>query len=152
MTMTTTADSVWTSFAESLAQALRETPQDEFFAMELECDDDSGACRYVQFCAYGPGRIRCEVVSNEYLAASLRHTVADLRWLAEQGWGEPGDTDGQGSPNHYLDVDVEWAEFAADQIVRVFRELWGVSDLHEIVVDRSLARRLRWIADGEELR
>lgn len=152
MSTALTTDTVWTSFSDSLARALRETPQDDSFALELESDDDSGACRYVQFCAYGPGRIRCEVVSNEYLALSLKHTVADLRWLAAQGWGEPGDTNGQGSTNHYLDVDVEWVEFAADQVVRVFRDLWSVADIGEIVADRDLIDRLGWVAPEGELR
>ena len=148
-TKTASSDATWSSLGATLAQVLRETPEDEFFAMELACDDDSGASRYVQFCAYGPGMIRCEVVSNEYLAESCMHTVEDLRWLAGQGWGEPGDIDGQGSLNHYLDVDAAWAEFAADQIIRVFRELWGVTGIHEIYIDRSIVQRFRGIAQDE---
>ena len=42
---TTIRDAVWSSFSASLALVLRETPQDEFFVLELECDDDSGAGR-----------------------------------------------------------------------------------------------------------
>ena len=142
-----TTDAEWASFSASLARLLRKTPTDDTFAIELPCDDDSGAAPYVQFCAYGPGRIRCEVVSNEYLARSRRHSVEDLRWLAHEGWGEPGDVNGAGSPHHYLDVDVEWAELAADQAVRVLRDLWGVTDLHrEVFMDADALRRFRWVA------
>ncbi len=117
--------------------------------MELACDDDSGAGRYVQFCAYGPGMIRCEVVSNEYLAEELHAHRRRPAVARHQGWGEPGDIDGQGSPNHYLDVDVAWAEFAADQIVRVFREPVGRHRDPRDLVDRSIVQRFRGIAQEE---
>ena len=64
-----------------------------------------------------------------------------------EGWGEPGDVNGSGSPNHYLDVDVESADLAADQAVRVFRDLWGVTDLHgEVLMDADALRRFRWVS------
>ncbi len=145
-----TSDDVWSQFSASLAQLLRETPTDDHVVLELECDDDSGAAPYVQFCAYGPGRIRCEVVSNEYLARSRRHSVEDLRWLAHEGWGEPGDVKGGGSPNHYLDVDVEWADLAADLAIWVLRDLWGVTDVHrEILMDADALRRFRWVSSAD---
>lgn len=123
----------WLRFSAWLAHVLSVLPENESFGLMLESDDDdSGAARYVQFCAYGPGMLRCEVVSNEYLAASRQHTTEDLSWLADQGWGEPNEDDPQGSPNHYLDVAVEWSELAADLAVRVLRDLWGVTKASEL--------------------
>lgn len=135
----------WTIFSASLARLLRQTPQDDSFGMRSARD----GARYVQFCAYGPGRLRCEVVSNEYLPSERRHTVENLRWLAQEGWGEPGDIEGPGSPNHYIDVDVEWADFAADMAVRVFRDLWDVGGFTEIVIDEAVHHRFRFVIDGQ---
>lgn len=146
MTMVITRVDPWTTFSASLARLLRQTPQDDSFGMQVARDN----VRYVQFCAYGPGRLRCEVVSNEYLPRERRHTVKDLRWLANQGWGEPGDVEGQGSPNHYLDVDVEWADFAADMAVRVFRDLWGLGGFDQILIDEAVLHRFQFVTDESE--
>ena len=75
----TTTDAEWASFSASLARLLRKTPTNDTFAIELPCDDDSGAAPYVQFCAYGPGRVRCEVASNEYAGEVLGIIDADNR-------------------------------------------------------------------------
>jgi hypothetical protein len=142
----------WAAFSYSLAHVLRRLRPDSTFSLEMNDGDEHDAARYMQFCAYGPGMLRCEVVSNDFLPPERKHSIVDLRWLADAGWGEPGDTDGRGSPNHYLDVAIEWVDFAADLAVRVFRDLWGVTELTEIVADLDDLRRFRWLAVPDKLR
>ena len=100
--------------AYSLEQYLASMPEDAIFTLYVDeqarrgFDPDlDGYPRYVQFCAYEGGMVRCEVVSNTYLPADMQHTIDDLITMRSDGWTLPDDEHVSGSPNLYVDTDVD---------------------------------------------
>lgn len=100
--------------------------------------------RYVQFCAYGPGMVRCEVVGNAYLPPNMRHCVGDLVSLRMMGWRLPAEVQNEvgdsGSPNLFMDVHADETARAAEATITTFREIWGVASPDGIVTDAEMLR------------
>lgn len=147
----------WPALSYSIADLLCRVEQDSSFSFEKfdgEFDefDLHVTSRYVQFCAHGPGWLRCEVVSNRFLPQSEQHSAAQERELDEMGWNAPDDDDGSGSPNWWIDVELVWVDFAADMVVQVFRDVWGVERLEQLVCDKDRLRHFRWLELPEALR
>ena len=147
----------WTAFSYSLAQVLRKLRQDATFGLQMddgEVDEfgEPSAPKYLQFRAYGPGWLRCEVVSNTYLPPEHQFSPTQEQQLAAMGWASPGHEDENGSPNHYLDVETVWVDFVADLVVRVFRDVWSVTRIEQIIGDADDMRRFCWLAVPDELR
>ena len=141
----------WTVFAYSLADVLNGLREDATFGLEVDDGDfdDFGeptSSRYMQFRAFGPGWLRCEVVSNAFLPPEHQFKPEQEQQLADMGWSQPGDEHEQGSPNHYLDVETVWVDFVADLAVRVFRDIWSVDRIEQIVGAADDMRRFRWLA------
>ncbi|NRQ50419.1 TY-Chap domain-containing protein [Aeromicrobium stalagmiti] len=137
----------WHDLEFSLGRHLQVMPDDEIFTLYVDepdrpgFDPDFDSCaRYVQFCSYDQGWVRCEVVSNKYLPHDLKHSVDDLIAMRVDGWTLPGDEDGSGSPNIYLDVEVCDAAAASARVMRVFREVWHVADAGGVTCDADALR------------
>lgn len=132
----------WLDLGHSLAEALRDLDEDETLSMHVpttgcEGEDlfgESYCDRYLQFCAYGPGWLRCEVVSNEFLCPTHAHSRREERHLVRMGWNAPRRDDPQGSPNFWVDVETVWVDFVADMVLRVLRETWRVEDPRELLL------------------
>jgi hypothetical protein len=146
----------WPSFSYSLADVLVHLSDDETFSMQKDDGqvDEFGepdALRYVQVCAYGSGWLRCEVVSNRFLPPDHQHSLEHEEMLRAAGWNEPSD-DEEASPNWYVDIESAWVDFAADMIGAVFRDVWGVTRVSQIVGDEHDVRRFRWRELPDDLR
>lgn len=138
----------WESLAYSLAAHLAAMEDDEHFVLYAgppEPDDLADKYhRYVQFCAYDSGQtVRCEVVSNAYRPEHLKHSVDDLVMLRTAGWFLPSDVPTEvgdsGSPNLFMDVESDAAEFAAGAVITVLRDVWH-ADVHDVVTDADHLR------------
>ena len=123
----------WTRFQAQLADHLAEMAEDDLLLLEAESstEDDEGAAPYVQFSAWGDGQLRCEAVSNHYLADRHRlRRVAQLR-LWDLGFStptcDPGDLADSGSANFWVDATTGDADRLAVMAVRALRDVYGVT-------------------------
>ena len=88
--------------------------EDEILLLEVDGgEDQEGAAPYVQLCRWDD-EVRCEAVSNAYLAAPYELDGRALpRWAY---WGstypsyEPGEEEDTGSSNFWLDVAADEAD------------------------------------------
>lgn len=123
----------WTRFQAQLADHLLELEEHDLLLLEAESslDDADGAAPYVQFCAWGPGQLRCEAVSNTYLAPTHRLDDARLVAIEELGFEAPshdaGEAADDGSANFWIDVDHDEADRLAVMAVRALRDVYGVA-------------------------
>lgn len=97
-----------------------------------EEDEDDGCAPYVQFCAWGEDRVRCEVSSNAYLTADHRLDPVGTETLKGLGWAPPthgrDDEDADaGSANFHLDVERSSADRLAVMTVKALRDVFGVA-------------------------
>jgi len=126
----------WSEFQARLADHVAEMEDDALLIVGAESsvdeDEGAGAAPYVQFCAFSEDQVRCEMSSNEYLAAKHRLDPVGVETLKGLGWSAPtcdrDDEDpGEGSANFYLDVDRSHADQLAVMTVTAFREVFGVA-------------------------
>jgi hypothetical protein len=92
---------------------------------ETAVDEEDGAAPYVQFCAWGGGHVRCEAVSNDFLAREYHLDDVGTLALLELGYGAPHDGC-SGSPNFFVDLRTTEADRAAVMAVRALRDVFGV--------------------------
>lgn len=137
----------WADLAYSLGQHLASMPEDATFTLYVDeqarpgFDPDlDGYPRYVQFCAYEGGMLRCEVVSNTYLPPDMQHSIDDLIAMRADGWTLPDDEHVSGSPNLYVDIDADDAAEVAAMVVRVFQDVWHVADAGGVRCDAAALR------------
>ena len=124
----------WTQFQARLADHLLEMEEDDLVMLEAETSGvDDGAAPYVQFCAWGPGELRCEAVSNGYLAARHRLDDAGESGLLQLGFEAPtysADAEpDSGSANFWVDAAADQADRLAVMAVRALRDVYGVAHL-----------------------
>lgn len=107
--------------------------EDDLLLLESESslEDDDGAAPYVQFCAWGTDQLRCEAVSNGYLAQMHRLGSAETDALLRLGFApptyEPGAEADEGSANFWVDADLDEADRLAVMAVRALRDVYGVT-------------------------
>jgi len=133
----------WSDFRERLADHIARMVDDDYLILSaLDGDEEaSGSAPYAQFCAFGEGAVRCEVSSNAFLEERVALTASDEAALVKAGWNAPGDEGGHGSPNFYIDLELDHADQGAAMAIGVFREVWGVA--HPTFLDASA-----WNDDG----
>ncbi|GAB6061242.1 TY-Chap domain-containing protein [Desulfonatronum parangueonense] len=115
--------SVWTAFAENLAQVLAGLQEDQYLILEAKRSN-----RYIQFAGQGAYGLRMETTSNHYLLKSDQLTEQQIALLTENGWNSPTRTpealpedDPGGSPNFFIDHPLPVAyNTVADLTVRTF--------------------------------
>lgn len=128
----------WSKFQARLADHVADMADGDFLLVEAESsvdedeDDVDGSAPYVRFCAFGENRVRCEVSSNEYLAAEQLLSPVGIETLKGLGWTAPtcdrDDEDpGQGSANFYVDVERSDADRLAVMAVKALRDVFGVA-------------------------
>ncbi len=107
---------------------------DDLLLVEAESSVDEngeGCAPYVQCCAWGEDLVRCEVSSNEYLAAEHVLDQERTETLLGLGWSVPtyghGDEPDEGSANFYIDLERNHADRLAVMTVRAFRDVFGVA-------------------------
>src|SRR4051812_27735465 len=84
----------WRRFQARLADHLADMVEDDLLILETESvlrdgEDVPGASPYVQFCAWGEDMMRCEAVSNHYLAPRHRLAQAAEEALVALGFASP---------------------------------------------------------------
>ena len=124
-------EQAWVEFQAKLADHLGEMGDDALLLLEVEGgEDQEGAAPYVQFCRWDD-ELRCEAVSNAYLAAVYALTPKDAVFLRELGFSfptwEPGEEPDAGSSNFWLDAVVDDADRVAVTAVRALRHVYGVA-------------------------
>ena len=99
-------ESAWSRFRARLADHVAEMTDADILIIDTDPFDeiDDGAAPYVQFCAWGQTRVRCEVSSNEFLGEAHRLD------------------DDAGSANFHLDVERLEADRLVVMAVRALRE------------------------------
>ena len=124
----------WSRFQARLADHLAEMGDDDTLVIDTEvaADDLPGAAPYVQFAGFGDGTmVRGEVSSNTYLAEPFELDEARVDRLAELGWRlptvGPGEPEGQGSANFFVDLPLNEADRLAVMAVKALREVFGVA-------------------------
>lgn len=121
----------WRRFQMRLADRFAELADDEVVLLEAETSAEAdGAGPYAQVWSR-QGRLRCEAVSNHYLAASHRLDDAAEAALQRLGFAPPTSaTDRQGSLNFWVDADGDVGEGGADRlaalVVPALRDVYGV--------------------------
>ena len=123
----------WARFQAELADRLHEMEEDDLLLLEAETGlgDEDGAAPYVQFCAWSGEQLRCEAVSNAYLATAHQLDDASVAAVVDLGFAAPTyDADGEpdsGSANFWVDVDRSDADRLAVMSVRALRDVYGVA-------------------------
>lgn len=132
----------WSRFQARLADHLAELGDDDTLVIDTEVADDDlpGAAPYVQFAGFGDGTmVRGEVSSNSYLAEPFELDEARIDKLTELGWTlptvGPGEPEGQGSANFFVDLPLNEADRLAVMAVKALREVFGVA--HPAFLDAS---------------
>jgi hypothetical protein len=132
----------WSAFQARLADRVADLSDDEIVVVEVGSvvdQDAEGAAPYVQFCAWGDTRVRCEVSSNEYLDPHVRIDRAGVDTIVELGWSAPTarrDEDaGEGSSNFFLDAERVEGDRLAVMTTRVLRDIFGVAHPAFLVTD-----------------
>ena len=123
----------WSRFRAELADHIVAMGDGDALVVDAESSLDeeaTGAAPYVQFCAWGPGRVHAEVSSNAYLDTQVwlddhaEAALLDLGWEAPtHAVGEPADS---GSPNFYLDAERREGDRLATMAVAALRDVLGV--------------------------
>ncbi|MGZ5422796.1 MAG: T3SS (YopN, CesT) and YbjN peptide-binding chaperone 1 [Aeromicrobium sp.] len=119
----------WSDFRERLADHISRMVEDEnliLSAPEGDEEIDAGV-PYVQFCAFGEGAVRCEASSNEFLDVAFQLSADDEQALEDAGWNAPAPDDPHGSPNYFVDLDLEFADQAAAMAVVALRDVFGLA-------------------------
>ncbi len=118
--------SAWRRFQARLADHLLAMQDDDLLLLEAETalEDEDGAAPYVQFCAWGSGQLRCEAVSNHYLAEEFLLDDAGAAALVALGFEPPSD---DGSANFWSDVVGSDGDRLAVMAVRALRDVYGVA-------------------------
>lgn len=121
----------WRHFQAQLADHLAEMEQDDHLILEAETvgEETGGAAPYVQILAWATGQLRCEAVSNHYLAPRHHIDAPTEARLLELGYQPPtwcgtGDTD---SANFWVDASIDQADRLAVMAVRALRDVYGVA-------------------------
>ncbi|HSE08421.1 MAG TPA: hypothetical protein VLB29_07125 [Nocardioidaceae bacterium] len=137
----------WSQFQARLADHVVEMEDDDLLVIEalsgVDNDGMDGAAPYIQFCAYGEDLVRCEVSSNQYLAAEHCLSQVESERLTELGWCAPtcsrhDENPGQGSANFYVDLERNQGDRLAVMTVTAFRDVFGVK--HPAFLDADKLR------------
>ncbi|HET6561559.1 MAG TPA: hypothetical protein VFG72_06765 [Marmoricola sp.] len=100
----------WRSFQARVADHVAAMKDDDALIVQLAVgmDREVGAAPYVQFFMEQPDRMRCEVVSNHYLAPTHALSTEDQDALVSLGFATPtharGQAVGGGSANFHVDL------------------------------------------------
>ena len=121
----------WDEFERRLLERLEEMDEDDTLLVEVPQDEDrSGAMPYVQFCAWGDDMIRCEAVSNHYLAETWALTEESGEELVGIGFSAPtyapDETPDSGSANYHVDVERDEVADLGWMTVGALRDVYGV--------------------------
>ncbi|WP_072688275.1 T3SS (YopN, CesT) and YbjN peptide-binding chaperone 1 [Rhodococcus marinonascens] len=121
----------WSAFRRLLSDHVAEMQVDDLLILDSTFDTDRDAVpRCVQFLAWAPDTVRCEVPSNHFLVGNRSLAAVEEARLVDLGWNPPtctpGEPAGNGSPAFWVDKPASWADQLAAMTVIVFRELWGV--------------------------
>lgn len=116
----------WSRFQVRLADHLATMVEDDTLVVSAETavDEEDGAAPYVQFCAWGD-QVRCEAVSNDFLAREYHLDGVGTLALLELGYGAPHDGC-SGSPNFFVDLRATDVDRAAAMAMRALRDVFGV--------------------------
>ncbi len=124
----------WSQFQARLADHVAAMTDDDVLIVEADAggnDDDTGVAPYVQFVAWGDDRIRCEVSSNEHLAARYALDAEATATLQSLGWSFPDshadDESDTASSNFHLDSERGSADKLAVMAVKALRGVFGVA-------------------------
>ena len=128
----------WSEFERRLVARLDAMAEDDLLLVEVPGDEEQdGATPYVQFCAWGDDMLRCEAVSNHYLAATWALTDEAGSELVTLGFTAPtyapDATADDGSSNFYVDVPRDEAFDLGWMTVVALRDVYGVP--HPMLLD-----------------
>lgn len=122
-------ETAWREFRQRVADRLDAMSDGEALLVELTDVAEEGAAPYC-LAINRAGWLRLEAVSNHHLAAALLLDPAQCETLAELGFAAPledePDDPGEGSTNHWADIEQREADRAAVMTVRALREVHGV--------------------------
>lgn len=123
-------DAAWVTFRRRLADRLEQVEEDELLLLEVESgtseDELDGCAPYAQFCGWGDGMIRAEVVSDHYLDARYELGAAGDASLRALGWDPPAeDEEAFAELNYSVDLHQDDVEQLAVMVVRALREVYG---------------------------
>ncbi len=122
-------EAAWRELRQRLADRLAEMAEGESLVVELAEETDGGAAPYCQALA-GPGVLRVEAASDEYLAERYQLDDAQDVALVALGFTLPHWDHtmgpGPGETNYFVDLDQREADRAAVMMVRALREVYAV--------------------------
>jgi hypothetical protein len=115
--------SVWTAFAENLAQVLAGLQEDQYLILVAKQSN-----RYIQFAGQGLHGLRMETTSNHYLEKSEQLSEHQIAMLVDNGWNNPTrppetlpEDDPEGSPNFFIDHPLPVAyKSVVDLVIKTF--------------------------------
>ena len=121
----------WDEFERRLVERLDAMDEDDLLLVEVPgAEEQDGATPYVQFCAWGEDMVRCEAVSNHYLAETWTLTEEAGAELVTLGFTAPSyapdEEADEGSSNFYVDVPRDGAFDLGWMTVVALRDVYGV--------------------------
>lgn len=133
-TVDAAAEQGWAAFRRRLADHVAALADDDILIVETESvaadpdvDDLDGTEPYVQFLAYGGGRIHAEVSSNAWLRPGRQLDEASVHALLALGWTAPADEDEDDDGGNFTaDARTSEADRLAEMAVAALRDVFGV--------------------------
>lgn len=121
----------WDEFERRLVARLDTMEDDDLLLIEVPGDEEQdGATPYVQFCAWEHDMLRCEAVSNHYLADGWALTEEAGVELETLGFSAPthapDEQADEGSANFFVDVPREESFDLGWMTVVALRDVYGV--------------------------
>jgi len=122
--------SVWTAFAENLAQVLAGLQEDQYLIISAKQSN-----RYIQFAGQGMHGLRMETTSNHYLENSEQLGEHQIAMLVDNGWNKPTrppetlpKDNPEGSPNFFIDYPLPVAyKSVVDLVIKTFDAILRVT-------------------------
>ncbi|PUA82456.1 TY-Chap domain-containing protein [Nocardioides currus] len=119
-------ETAWREFRQRLADRMFEMAEDDSLVVEVTDEVVGGSAPYCQVLA-GPGVLRVEAVSNEYLAEQFELDAEQERALVALDFCPPEVTEwGNVETNFHVDVEQREADRVAVMVVRALREVYAV--------------------------
>lgn len=116
----------WTAFSERLAEVVSVMDPGATLTLGSLGSSVRGRSPFVVFSCLPDRRLLVEASGNEALGDGYQLELAGLQQLDDLGWHPPSVDGDRAGPHHWIEIDQEHSDQAAEHAVAVLRDVFGV--------------------------